>query len=282
MSLLNNYLSAEKSLAEIHTTETASNEALQKTIRNIKNDYYDQIRTLEQERDRKIDDEQEAYDTNITRLKSEVPILNATIKEVKNIFSMMTIAIDGFTVEAPKLYEYSNRDASGNYINPSRKVYFNPIQSIREDDYSNIQLYIVPNKKPTNKYSLILAGNFPLFRCEPGRNFRFYGYGTPAHDEGCDIKLILKEAPSEETLTEYVTKNLKKILEKVPNKELDEYIQTYETARVYLQNDTWKIAYYEDQKYYYENHYSHGTDTPEYKNILKTLKNLQQKSKKHD
>jgi hypothetical protein len=222
-----------------------------------------EIRTLEDD----LDIQKEAYKT----AREEPKVITS---QVQTLLKLMTIIKDpGIQNGAPEVSFYSDRDEKGAYINPKRKVIVEPIKTLREDMYSVIKLYIVPNGKPTNKYSLIIRG-YHIFGELIRENFG--EYVNRVNESHCNMKYTVKETPTEKELLEYANnpKNLPKIMALLPIRELDTLGEQYEEALNLLKDTEWQRLYYEDRKAYYENHYSRGTETPEYAAVLLALKQL--------
>jgi hypothetical protein len=131
-----------------------------------------------------------------------------------------------------------------------------------------IDLVAVENGKPKNKFSLTAIGN-SAFRdvLKPT-----YDYGSSIFTT-CDLLVTLRDFPTMEELSTWLSKHKSVIL--------SEYMTNHnEVEAEYLQvvaccnTREWDKAYWEDRKDYYENRYSHGTEQPEYTNVIRELGKL--------
>lgn len=148
-----------------------------------------------------------------------------------------------------------------------------PDFTVCDDQYKKIGLYIIKNDNKVNCFSLILKIH-SLFTDDhitkwSDKSFRIWG----DHE--------IKTAPTEKALVQWYEKNKGKI--KVSNYSnsypLSEYIKYHESLeQEYLEavklfeDAKWRIIYWEHRKYYYEEHYSRGTETEMYKGVLEALK----------
>jgi hypothetical protein len=146
-----------------------------------------------------------------------------------------------------------------------------PITVLQNNEYAFVGVYIVPNEKPKNKYSLVIVGD-SIFR-----EFReFKSYGLPCNCSTpsgyyCRIEIAIKDLPTKEELMKYDNnKTFKKIATRL-YEVLNEKAKMYNFAKKLYESKEWKIAYLEYKKDYYENHYSRGIEQPEYKAICKEL-----------
>lgn len=171
------------------------------------------------------------------------------ITETEDIFKLIDVYIDG------------NKELS---------IVEGAIEMIADDEYKKIGLYILQNRKPVNKYSLVLQGK-SLFQ---------YQFDLTSKRDYQTIRdsYLLKDAPSKEILLSWWGKNRDSII--VPFlKRHAELEEKYGEAISLYGFKKWKMAYLMHQKYYYENHYSHGTDTEMYKGVLECMKILKTKQK---
>lgn len=183
-----------------------------------------------------------------------------------------------------KVYNFDYpRDETGEVIRVQRgncldypdkiEIPYIPMATIKDDKYAKIQAFIVDNDKPKNKYSLIVVGK-SIFQEELFKGSRHpYWYGYGCHVSNNNIIIGLQDRPTKEELISYFEKNKAKTLKDY----LEEHRQIekeYEETIRQTDNKEWELAYWENQKDYYENHYSHGTETEEYKKVLKKIKGL--------
>lgn len=268
MSLLTDYENAKKELISIEQEE----KELLKFIGIVKEDFNIRIQKLEDEKRKAVRNAEDKVDEQRAILNIKKSSCDGTINSVYRIRDLMGIAMKHLKVTAPEVYTYSDKDENGNYLgwNKHRKIHIDPIQTIKDDGYSIFNLYIVPNKKPTNKYSLIVRG-YSIF----GDLLKGFTFGSISgvNESSCNFYITIKDAPTEKELLAYVEKRMNKIMEKLPSS-YDTIVKEYQKAQKLLEEKEWQIFYWEGQKHYYENGYSHGTETKEYKVVLKKLAQL--------
>jgi hypothetical protein len=157
-------------------------------------------------------------------------------------------------------------------LHDKRKVPYSPIDTLIKDQYKHINVYIVTNKKPTNKFTLYAVGySIFLNQSKPLIKFPNQHYVSGIHEEHANIHIPLKDAPTEKELLNWYNKNKSKIMDLTEHEQLE---KEYEEALTLSKNRSWQILYLENQKHYYENHVYQGKDSPEYKEILAKLKSL--------
>ena len=206
--------------------------------------------------------------------EQEIAPNQKVIQGTKDILSLIETSFNlrHLSVE---LYAYQDKDDQGNYYRDAnnnyerRQIFYTPIDTIAQDQYKNIQVFIVKTKKPTNKYALTIQGQ-SIFKDEkltdilPRRNEYINGL-----NENTNIRFVLKKAPSVEVLQEWYDKNktrdlLKDFFIKHANLELE-----YEAARALFKSPEWKILYIENLR---DVQTHHGDDEYEdYTALIRTL-----------
>ena len=142
-----------------------------------------------------------------------------------------------------------------------------------ENNYAAIKVFIINNRKPKNKYSLIVAGN-TIFDNDTLNIKIPYSYGVDCYEKNANIFFRIKDAPNKEDLTVYFNKNKAKILKDFLIEHKKAEAEFEEIKKMTINNKEWEIIYLEEKKYYYENNVCRGTETQEYKEIIKKLKEL--------
>lgn len=271
MTLIKQYTEAKDQIEKLVKESSNIKGASQKQISNIEYRYRDQIYELEKKRDNEIRDVQEYQDNQIKDIDTLLEEQRITTNKVKRILTLMDIIRDNPSKLTPEVYFYSDRDAQGNYVSKKVKMTIDPVKTILEDKYSKVMLYIVPNGKPTNKFSLIIRGYSIFGEGLLGKGISF-GYVNRINDSNSNIRIVVKDAADKQSLIDYMNRNMKKILGMLPA--LSELNKKYEEALTLYEQPAWKILYLEDKKDYYENHYFNGTETPEYAAVLSEIKRL--------
>lgn len=271
MSLLKDYENAQKGLISIQNEK----DAMQKLGDTVEKDYEVKIQKLMDEKYEAVKEVKRNIEEKEVVLNVQKVSYEGTITTVNRIRELMGIIMAHKVVSAPEVYTYSDRDEQGNYLgfNNKRKVPIDPIQTIKDDGYSIFNIYIVSNKKPTNKYSLIVRGYSIFGDLLRGHTF---GHISGVNESSCNFYITIKDAPTQKDLLTYVEKYMSKILKALPSF-YDTIVKEYQEAEKFLEEKEWQIFYWEGQKHYYEEHYSGGTETDEYKEVLKKLKELRSK-----
>lgn len=248
-------------------------EEIHDKIREVENKYYkkeQEIRELKSKEERVLRNKNEKLQEEYTKKVEE---LHNPIGELKKIFSLFEVIKEykNYGVPTPEVYYHDYiRNEKGYLEGDKQKFFYNPVMVLVEDDFKKILLYITKNDKPKNKYSLIAVGN-SIFN--KGNLSLPYTYRIKAHIDNANIREEIKEYPTEKECKEYAIKNKEKILrdflvnhEKV-EKEYLEVKPLYELKE-------WKMAFLEDKKEYYKSSVSNGTETEEYKEVLKEIEKL--------
>jgi hypothetical protein len=232
-----------------------------KDISTIQYDVYrPKIHELERLRDEEVEKVKKNFSEFKTKREQEnqpnIEIITAT----KRIMSLFEIIIHTPDL-ALEVYTYSDRDDNGNYLRGNRRqIHYTSIDTIAQDQYKNIQVYIVPNKKPINKFSLTIRGNslFAKVLNDERRN----GYINGLNGRS-DLSIVLKEGPRAEDLKNYYEKRKENTL-------LD-FLAThtkveseYEEAKKLFKALEWKLLYIE---HLIENH----SDNADFKKLHKIL-----------
>jgi len=147
------------------------------------------------------------------------------------------------------------------------------------DPYKSIGVYIVPNKKPKNKLSLILVGN-TIFHEEVLKSvsntlaYELRNYGAPVNTSGANVVMLIKDASTEKALNDYSnSKQFEKFITNYSN-QLKTLEEMYEQAKGLYKSKEWQIEYMKHLKHDYEEHYCNGVNKPEYKEVIKKLNAL--------
>lgn len=271
MTLIKQYTEAKDQIEKLVKESSNIKGATQRQVSNIEYSYRDKIHDLEKKRDKEIRDVQEYQDTQIKDIDTQINVHRITTLKVKRILTLMDIIRDKRSKLIPEVGYYSDRDAQGNHVHPKIKLTIDPEKTILEDNYTMIQLFIVPNGKPTNKFSLIIRG-YSIYGeglLPGGINF---GYVNRINDSNSNIRIVVKDAANKQSLIDYMNRNMKKIMDMLPA--LSELNKEYEEALSLMEQIEWQILYLKDKKDYYEKHYSNGTQTPEYAAVLSEIKRL--------
>lgn len=270
MDLINEYKAALKGLEKINNEESAATKDANILTRKAQEDYNLAEQELRNKLNQSVRTAEETLAQKKTALEDQRKELRKTTALVNKIMKLIDIIKDPNTeLTPPEIYYYSEWDVLSQ---GKRKVQVEPIKSLLNNKYVIANLYIVPNGKPTNKYSLIIRG-YHIFGDLIQRNFK--DTLNRICYTSCNLSYTVKEAPTQEELQVYLNnpKNLSKIIHMIPD-ELGTLEVLYQEALELIKDINWQIFYLEYRKNYYEKNYTRGTETPEYAAVLKELKQL--------
>ena len=260
------YFQALKKIKAVHTQISEEEKITDEKINLHSNQYYDlisklkcKVRDLEYKRDSNKESLNTSLKNHIQKIRASNQSYYDTIKQAEKIFKLMGLFVNKI-----------NRDDS-DYSR--RSGYNNPCHVYADDLYKKISVHIAQTRKPKNKYSLVLSVQ-SVFK----RPFEDLFHWSPDH--------ILRDGATKESLLAWYEKNKNTILvpiKRTEHKPIAEFLKDhealekeYEQAKtLYETSKEWKLAYWKDQKEYYENQVSSGTSTEEYTGILETIKIIQ-------
>ncbi len=232
----------------------------------IKFNIYDkQIRKLTNERDNKISKLDKEFEKIEKQEMDKKDKLSIHINKVKRILEFIKINKEGVRKLDFKAYSHFSYQGKKNNLEP--------IDTIADDEFKKIQVFIYKNDKPINCYTLCVVG-MTIFNKDileiP------YSYGLDIIKEGghFSIGTGIKELSEEEKLKVYYNKNKDKILKEFLEEHKKAEEEYKEVLENYINKKEWIKLYIESRIYYYENHYSRGTETDEYKKFKKELESL--------
>jgi hypothetical protein len=271
-NILSKYHNALKGNDDLNKKNSDTTENFRKQIKVVSSKYYDLIRELEYKRDEETNALEKKRDKEVATTDQEIAQNKVFLDQIQRTLKMIRLHKE--EMKFPEVYQYSHHDEQGNYISDSRKIPYIPFKTLIDDKFNKIFLYVVPNGKPVNKYSLIIRG-YTFFHEFIDRFFHRWGrsYISGVHTNSVNLELNIKDAPTKKELEEYAGKQDKRIRDLLPQN-FQELIQEYEEAEKLSSQKEWQIIDLEDMKDYYENRYSDGTKTEEYKKVIKELKKL--------
>ena len=268
MITLEQYREAKQKLEKIDEESDKLNKVQQKEKSELTNKYWEierEIGTKKLVDFRQLEKKhKEAKDKPSKKSQPHAAVRN----EFSRIMQLMEIHKEEHDLKF-RVYVYKG-GSYPNYITDDYK----PIDTIKDDKYAKIQAFIVKDeKKPKNKFALIIVGK-SIFNCCDGRLIDLpHYYGQPCHTNYENISLSITNRPLEDTLKKYYNRNKHKILKEFleEHKKLE---QEYETVIKATNTLEWELAYWENKKDDYENHYSRGTEMDEYKEVLKNIEKI--------
>lgn len=280
MITIDQYRQAERELKKLNAEDTALREQQDKERNALRDKYWKLERNLSDKKGNEEDKLTKRHEKEKEKIsKQEQPHVTIT-NEHSRIMTMMDTSKDYKKPEF-KVYKFDYpRDEKGEVIRVQRgncldypdkiEIPYTPIDTIKDDKYAKIQIFITDNGKPKNKFSLSVAGHtiFPEKIIKPP-----YNYGYNFNTYYTNIIMNMADRPTKEELKAYYERNKKGILKQFLE-ELEKVEQEYENIIANTDNKQWEIAYWNDKKDYYENHYLGGTEQPEYKQALEKLSEL--------
>jgi len=248
------YFDTVKQIEKLNHLVDEYNEKCRKEINEIHWKYEDLKRDLDKKSQKKmavVKERQESYKKEIA---SEIEPYAKITRDTEKIYGLFEVLLD---------YNH-NVDFKDTYDRKSPCI----IDTVADDDYKKVWIYIIGNDKPKNCFSLNLRMKSVFQRMREWEEFRI------------DSK-NLKDLPTEKELEIWYEKNKNNLRWKwgsetiyLPDvlKEHTSLEQEYEKARELWKSKEWQRAYWLYKKWYYENCYSRGTEKDEYKDIVLLLK----------
>jgi len=247
-----------KEIAEF--SEKCANERreLENKYRDLIWDLNQKIRDLERKRDKKIENIKNKNSFYKSEILKRYVFNQQYVDYTQKIFGM----IDLFDNELEET------------------IPLEPVDIIADDNYKKIYVEIANNNKPVNCCDLIIHINH-IFSNIMYSNTISYILRMSAGWRGEDF--ILKSSHSKEILLKWYQKNKSHLKFKRKHQkdiylfkdvlsELSELETIYKQAQELYKQTQWQLAYLYYKKYYYENYYSNGKETEEYKSTLERIK----------
>jgi hypothetical protein len=264
MITIEEYHKAKQELDKLNKEEKMLHEKQKTELDKIHNYYWEMERALCDRKDKEYEIIEDIHKEQDNEIQKRMEPHTKILSEYNKILIFMEIYKSEKNPNDFIVYRYE-----GYYPDQKKKSYI-PIDTIKNDKYAKIQVFITPNSKPKNCYSLVIAGRTIFYESiiRPP-----YTYGCDCNHDGANILFNPIDKPTEDELKAYYKKRKQSILKEF----LDEHKKIekeYEEVIKNTSNKQWEIIYWEYQKDYYENHYHMGIETGEYKEILKQLKKL--------
>lgn len=253
-TLIPEFRIATATLDRISTDKNKVSQRYDDQRRAINNSYGDKIRELERIKCNKLSVIEAKKKGEIDALSAEASGHIQTTTKVDRYLHFIRLRIsNAFKAEAPKI-TYRKDPHS---MSPGMETAI-PMATLRDDLYNKVFLYIIPNKKAVNKFSLVIQGQCTLLGAEDVWKGR--------------IELNIKDAPTEEELIGYMNRNMEKIQVKINLSVLDQLAVEYAEAVKFFEDPIWKTFYVERRMDYYRHRVSGGTSNQEYKDLAEIFK----------
>jgi len=250
----------QQTINKIAAKRATQHEQHSTELRAIRVEYFDLEEQLRHRKEDAVSAVESKREGEAKAASDEITKLEEPIRLVKRVLLFKKVQKEGNNpVGHPTIHAYNDRELS-------------VIGSLSDTSTLVLDVVLAENDKPKNKYSLVIVGN-SAFRSilEPPH---YYGAPFNTFGERCDIESGIRDFPTKEELQAWFAKNKMKILA--------DYIKSHtETEAEYLivaancNTPEWEKAYWKDRKDYYENHYSHGTEQPEYAVVCSELNKLE-------
>jgi len=251
--------------------------------RNISEKYWKLERELKDKQYKEEDKIQQNYNKQLKKIKSDSETLKSINQQFRRIKTLRTLITKCIKLDDYSVYKYDYlklENGSSDIEKGKQKTFYKPLFELENNEFLNMNLFITKNRKPKNKYSLIVVGK--TFFCDNFGgsnnllNTNVYEYGLNIHTDNANIKINIKDFPTFKQAEQYAEKNKEKIL-KIFREEHNNLIFEYKDVIENTNSTDWKIAVLEDGKHYYEKCYSNGKEEPQYKEIIKELNILNKK-----
>ncbi len=207
-------------------TEDEAREAYDNEVGRLKYDVYQgQIRAIERERDEAIGNLTTTHNAIIADLDNQIQEQSVIINQAKRILDFLKLDTEkdlAIPDDGIKLSQWVEQ-------------YQEALGYLYDDDYLKVKAFIIGNRKPKNKYSLVVVGKsiFPEEIIEYP-----YGYGMDINNWGHYFALqqVVKESASVDDLKAYYSKRRNTILKdtiaeyKKVKAEYEEVKQVYTVA----------------------------------------------------
>jgi len=279
---------ASDELDKLNQMKEEEIKVLNKEISEIRDKYRDMIDELKQVERKKINDVEQRILLTTEEIDAMKEPHCKVISEYHFIMECLRIKelIDeGDTTLDILVYEFDYpRDEKGEikhvlegncWCYPDKiRIPYEPIDTLFEDKYCKIIVYITKNDRPKNKFALTIVGNSFLHALLK-EDFSTYSYRASARTEPTfpNIHFCNAYKPTSEDIQKYYKKTKDTILSdyikahKKMQQRYEEIIKATDTLE-------WEIQFWLDKKDYYENYYNRGAELEEYQVVLKKLKEL--------
>lgn len=181
--------------------------------------YARKIRALQDERDEKIQKLNKKKDEQIAEKDKQIDALHIVIANVDQILNFLRIKKKDLTIVDTDVHVYNDKHCES-------------LGYIFDDDLLKVKLFIMENRKPKNKYSLVAIGRCLFDRELVGLP---YSYGTPCHVTSWhNVEVVIKDLPTTEELYQYLRKRKHFILTCLLGKYEDvkkEYLEVLQTYK---------------------------------------------------
>jgi len=269
------YRTAKREIERLNRISKDKLSKLDKLKTQTENRYYRLERTLRNKKEKELNKITKQRNKIEEKRKLETEPLYKKWKEFNRIIQFIETSkkerdlnIEVYNYDYPKNNKGEViRTKNGNYPE-KEKIYINPISILKDDNFYKIAIYIYNNRKPKNKYTLCVIGR-SIFDSKEILSLGRGGYLSDINENG-NFKGVLKELPEKKDLIDWFKKNKNKVF-KEQIKIIEEVIKEYQGVLRNINSNKWEIAYLENKKDYYENHYSGGIEKQEYLEVIYKL-----------
>ena len=276
MITIKEYKEAEKENKKISKLEESQDEILGKKSGETREKFWDAERKLREQKYKEEEKNEKEMSVFKEKIKKAREPHYKKMGAFKKVLEFIGISKKEREIN-PQAYVYDYpRDDRGEVIRTENgypekeRQCVKPFKVIKDDEFAKIGIFIYENDKPKNKFSLCAIGK-TIFNEEimtiP------YSNGLSLRDEGINIRKWIKDMPNKNDLVVYFERNKHRVLKEFLEHHAEVEIEYKEVIKA-TKTKEWQKAYWESRKDYYENSYSHGEETDEYKNVLKELEKL--------
>jgi hypothetical protein len=239
-------------------------------------EYGPRIRALETERDAAVSRQERDIEERHEWTEREIATrYTPTVGRVERILQLMRLSEECPDRVLPDTTVYTFHRGGSAPVEPLSLVQGGVVVT---GPYLRMVAYIVPNKKPTNCYSLVLViTSFFRGRGDLELTRRIHtDFISGVHHERSELH-VLKDGPDYDALVEYYGRLLARGLPPEIVEFMEDHTrleQDFEIARGLFDDPEWLRLYLERMVRYYEHEYTRGTETAEYRAIRERLKTL--------
>lgn len=182
-----------KAVGKLDKAREAERTVKEEETRNLQyHVYYDKIRQVERERDEAIRQVESTRDQAIAKIDEKIRTHSLVVNQAKRILELLRVE-EGRPLTIGQ-DEVNTRDGTVENLG-----------FLIDDEYLKVQLFIVTNRKPTNKYALIAVGR-SIFG-EPLIKYPYdYGIDLLYVPRRFSLLRVIKEAPTPGALKDWLKK----------------------------------------------------------------------------
>ena len=206
MITIEEYFQAKQRVEELNKEQKGLQKEHDEEHQKLKDYYWEMERALRDRKNQEFKELEQQHNEQNDDIKSRIEPHGNILAEYRTIMILMETHKNERDPNDFKVYKYDYpRDETGEVIHVQRgncldypdkiEILYTPIDTIKDDKYSKIQVFIVENNKPKNKYTLMIAGG-TIFPEKIIKSPYYYVY--PCQTTGTNILLGIADRPTKE------------------------------------------------------------------------------------